>query len=319
MLIVVALGGNALLKRGERISAATQLKNVQTAALQLAKIAAQHDLVIVHGNGPQVGLLAQQSVEKSGISLFPLDVLDAETQGMLGYVIEREMSNLLSAERSLATLLTMVEVDPADSAFATPDKPIGPIYTKTDALTLNRLKGWRLAADGTGYRRVVASPKPQRIVEIRPLRWLLEKHVVLICAGGGGIPVVVGESGQRTGVEAVIDKDYCAALLARELGADLLVIATDVPAVFADWSKPTQRAILQAHPDALDSLSFAAGTMAPKVNAGCGFSRSTKQRTVIGALDHIEQMVNGTAGTSILPHAAGITYKTDESKLDGAV
>jgi carbamate kinase len=310
MRIIIGLGGNALLKRGERISAAAQHRNIQIAAAQLAKVAVQHDLVIVHGNGPQIGLLAQQNINLSGKSLFPLDVLDAETEGMLGYIIEQEMMNFLPTERALATLLTMVEVDPADPAFATPNKPIGPLYTKARALTLARLKGWNIAPDGAGYRRVVASPKPKRIVEIRPLRWLLEKHVILICAGGGGIPITVCTEGKREGVEAVIDKDYCAALLACELEADLLVIATDVPTVFADWGQSTQRAILQAHPDALAPLDFAAGTMKPKVSAACEFSHRTQQRAVIGALCHIKQMIDGIAGTSISPKTSGITYKT---------
>lgn len=308
MRIIVALGGNALLKRGERVSAAAQRSNVQIAALQLAQVAVKHDLVIVHGNGPQVGFLAQQNSAQPETNLFPLDVLDAETQGMLGYLIEQEIGNLLPAERSLATLLTMVEVDPKDPAFAIPNKPIGPSYTKADALAQARLKDWHVAPDGMNYRRVVASPKPHRIVEISPIRWLLEKHVIVICAGGGGIPVALNEERKRYGVEAVVDKDYSAALLAHELEADLLVIATDVPAVFTNWGTSTQRAILQADPDTLAAFDFAAGTMEPKIQADCEFSRITRRRAVIGALADIERMVDGTAGTSILPQAAGINY-----------
>ncbi len=308
MRIVIALGGNALLKRGEPASATAQRANVRAAAQSIARAAAQHDLVIVHGNGPQVGLLALQAEHAPHAEPFPLDVLDAETEGMIGYIIEQELSNALPAKRAFATLLTMVEVDPVDAAFNTPDKPIGPVYSKTRAQRLAHSKGWRVASDGKGFRRVVPSPRPQRIVEMRPIRWLLEKGTVVICAGGGGIPVIADQNGARHGVEAVIDKDRCAALLAHEIQADLLVIATDVPTVFADWGLPTQRPILRAHPDELSALHFAAGSMQPKIEASCAFAHTPNQRAVIGALTALEQLINENVGTLISNQIPGIEY-----------
>ena len=308
MRIVVALGGNALLRRGEPMTADNQRANIRIATEQIAKIAPGNELVVAHGNGPQVGLLSLQAAAYTSVTPYPLDVLGAETEGMIGYMIEQELGNLLDFEVPFATLLTQVEVDRNDPAFQHPTKPIGPVYSKEEAERLAAEKGWSIAADGDKFRRVVASPKPKRIFEIRPIKWLLEKGSIVICAGGGGIPTLYGEGRKLQGVEAVIDKDLCSALLAEQLDADLLVIATDVQAAFIDWGKPTQQAIAQAHPDALDQLGFAAGSMGPKVQAACEFARNTGKVAVIGSLADIDAIVQGSAGTRISTATPGIRY-----------
>jgi len=299
MRIVIALGGNALIKRGEPVSADAQRKNVRLAALQLAKAAPGNELVIVHGNGPQVGLLALEDASLPSGERFPLDVLDAESEGMIGYMIEQELRNALAVPRSCATLLTMVEVNADDPAFGHPDKPIGAVYTAAEAIALAQAKGWVMAEDGDAYRRVVPSPKPVRLLELQAIRDLLKHGTIVICAGGGGIPVVADRDGCHYGIEAVVDKDRSAALLAHEIGADLLVIATDVCGVFQDWGTPSARLIRRTTPGALGALGFAAGSMAPKVAAACDFARSTEHRAVIGALADIDGLIAGTAGTSI--------------------
>jgi carbamate kinase len=308
MLIVVALGGNALLRRGEPMTADNQRANIRIATEQIAKIHPGNQLVIAHGNGPQVGLLSLQAAAYTSVSPYPLDVLGAETEGMIGYIIEQELGNLLDFEVPFATLLTQVEVDANDPAFKNPTKPIGPVYTKDEAEKLAAEKGWAIAPDGNKYRRVVASPKPKRIFEIRPIKWLLEKSSIVICAGGGGIPTMYTSPGKLEGVEAVIDKDLCSALLAEQLDADLLVIATDVSAAFVDFGKPSQKSIAQAHPDDMEKLGFAAGSMGPKVQAACEFARHTGKVAVIGSLSDIEAIVQGTAGTRISTATPGITY-----------
>ncbi|HZX51084.1 MAG TPA: carbamate kinase [Pseudomonas sp.] len=309
MRIVVALGGNALLRRGEPMTADNQRGNIRIAAEQLAKIAPGIELVVAHGNGPQVGLLSLQAAAYTELNPYPLDVLGAETEGMIGYMIEQELGNLLPVEVPFATLLTQVEVDPADPAFQHPSKPIGPVYSKTEAERLAAENGWSIAADGDRFRRVVASPRPTRIFEIRPIQWLLEKGTVVICAGGGGIPCAYDAQRKLHGVEAVIDKDLCSALLAEQLASDLLVIATDVSAVFSDWGQATQRTISAAHPDALAELDFAAGSMGPKVQAACEFARNTGKVAVIGSLADIEAIVQGKAGTRISTAQTGIDYR----------
>ena len=243
MRIVVALGGNALLRRGQPMTAENQRENIQTATAQIARIAHGNELVVAHGNGPQVGLLSLQAAAYTAVAPYPLDVLGAETEGMIGYMIEQELGNLLPQEAAFATLLTQVEVDPKDPAFQKPTKPIGPVYTESEAKSLAAEKGWSIAPDGDKFRRVVPSPKPKRIFEIRPIKWLLEKGTIVICAGGGGIPTMYGEDGKLRGIEAVIDKDLASSLLAQQLDSDLLVIATDVNAAFIDWGKPTQKGI----------------------------------------------------------------------------
>lgn len=309
MRLVIALGGNALLRRGEAMTAENQRENVRIACEQIAKVAPGNELVIAHGNGPQVGLLALQGNAYDPSNPYPLDVLGAETEGMIGYMIEQELGNLLDFEVPFATLLTQVEVDANDPAFKDPTKFIGPVYAKDEAERLAKEKGWVVKPDGDKYRRVVASPKPKRIFEIRPIKWLLEKSSIVICAGGGGIPTLYDENRKLKGIEAVIDKDLCSALLAEQLEADLLIIATDVDAAYIDFGKPTQKAIAQAHPDELEKLGFAAGSMGPKVQAACDFARHTGKVAVISSLENIENIFKGTAGTRVSTAKPGISYR----------
>ncbi len=307
LTIVVALGGNALLRRSDPMTAEAQRANVRIAAKALAPLAEEHNLVIAHGNGPQVGLLALQAAAYTEVEPYPLDVLGAQTQGMIAYMVEQELGNVLPFEKHLATLLTMVEVDPQDPAFQNPTKFVGPCYTKEEADTLAEKKGWVFKPDGRSWRRVVASPEPKRIFEMNPVRWLVEKGAVVICAGGGGIPTVYLPDGTRTlvGIEAVIDKDLAAELLARELGADLFVMATDAEGVCLDWDTPEQQTLGTTTPDELDRYEFAAGSMGPKVEAAKRFVRATGKRAAIGRLDDIERIVAGEAGTSVVPDAGG--------------
>jgi carbamate kinase len=308
MLIVAALGGNALLRRGQPLTAENQRANVRIAAQALAPVARAHRLVVGHGNGPQVGLLALQGASYGKVDTYPLDVLGAETEGMIGYMIEQELGNLLPFERPFATLLTMVEVDPADPAFADPTKFIGPVYTKDEADRIAADKRWVFKQDGDAWRRVVASPEPKRIFEMRPIRWLLEHDTIVIAAGGGGIPTMYepGEGRRLAGIECVIDKDLATELLARELDADLFVMLTDTDAVYLDWGLTTQRAIRRASPAALSRMSFPAGSMGPKVQAACRFARMTGKRAAIGALADLSRILTGEAGTTVDPAADAI-------------
>jgi carbamate kinase len=300
--VVVALGGNALLKRGEPMTADMQRANVRSAAPALAAVARKHQLVLSHGNGPQVGLLALQGAAYEEVDAYPLDVLGAQTEGMIGYVLEQELGNLLASEVPLATILTMIEVDPADPAFGDPTKFVGPVYDRAEADALAAEKGWVFKQDGDAWRRVVPSPEPKRIFEIRPIRWLLDKDAVVICAGGGGIPTMYDPDADRTlvGVEAVIDKDLASELLAREVEADLFVMATDVDGVYAEWGTPEQRRLEKVTPEELRGSEFAAGSMGPKVEAAMRFVDVTGSRSAIGSLEQIEQIVDGTAGTQVV-------------------
>lgn len=302
MRIVVALGGNALLKRGEPMTHDVQRANIRVAANALAPVAREHELVLAHGNGPQVGLLALQASAYKEVEAYPLDVLGAQTEGMIGYMIEQELGNLLPFETPFATILTMVEVDPSDPAFQNPTKFVGPVYEKAEAERLKAEKGWVLKRDGAMWRRVVPSPLPKRIFEIRPIKWMLEKGTIVICAGGGGIPTSYDPARERwlTGIEAVIDKDLASELLAREVDADLFVIATDVDGVYVDWGKPEQRKLGTVTPDELRSYPFPAGSMGPKVEAAIQFVERTGKRAAIGSLAEIEQIVAGTAGTNVV-------------------
>ena len=299
MRIVVALGGNALLQRGEPLTAANQRDNVKIAAGALAPLAGNHELVISHGNGPQVGLLALQADAYSEVEPYPLDVLGAQTEGMIGYMIEQELGNLLPFEQPFATVLTMIEVDRADPAFESPTKPIGPVYDEEEARRLADRHGWSIGPDGDEWRRIVPSPLPQRVFEIRPIRWLLDKGAIVICAGGGGIPTMYEDDGTLVGVEVVIDKDRASALLAHELGADMLIMATDVDGVYEGWGTPDQKMIRRATRAELEAHDFAGGSMGPKVEAACAFVSDSGRRAAIGALADLERMVAGDAGTVI--------------------
>ncbi|MGH8950763.1 MAG: carbamate kinase [Acidimicrobiia bacterium] len=303
MRVVVALGGNALLKRGEPMTADAQRSNVRQAAPALAEVARSHALLLSHGNGPQVGLLALQAAAYEEVDPYPLDVLGAQTEGMIGYVLEQEMGNVLPFEVPFATLLTMIEVDPADPAFANPTKFVGPVYDKDQADLLAAEKDWVFKADGEHWRRVVPSPEPKRIFEIRPIRWLLEKNAVVICAGGGGVPTMYDPDADRTlvGVEAVIDKDLASELLAREVDADVFAMVTDVDGVYADWGTPDQRRLEKTTPEELRGFDFAAGSMGPKVEAAARFVERTGKRAAIGGLHQIEEIVEGRAGTQVVP------------------
>ena len=302
MKVVVALGGNALLKRGEPMTADAQRANVRVAAESLARIAGEHQLVISHGNGPQVGLLALEAAAYEEVEAYPFDILGAETQGMIGYLVEQELGNFLPAEVPLATILTMVEVDPEDPAFKNPTKFVGPVYDKETADRLAAKSGWVVKADGDKWRRVVPSPKPKRIFEIRPMRWLIEHKTVVICAGGGGIPTMYapGEDRRLVGVEAVIDKDFATSLLSRELDADLFIMATDVDGVYVDWGTPEQRRLDRVTTEELRAISFPAGSMGPKVDAAAEFVEATGKRAAIGSLEQLDAMVAGTAGTNVV-------------------
>ncbi|GAB3312869.1 carbamate kinase [Epidermidibacterium keratini] len=299
MRIVIALGGNALLRRGEPMTFENQRANVITAVRRIAEIVPGNDIVIAHGNGPQVGLLALQSAAYTDVAPYPLDVLGAQTEAMIGYLIEQELGNLIPQEKHIATLLTMVEVNRDDPAFKTPTKPIGPVYDEAQARELSAEKGWAIAPDGDKFRRVVASPVPQRIFEIDAIRTLSDAGTIVVCAGGGGIPTMREPDGSLRGVEAVIDKDLCSAKLAEDLDADLLIIATDVDGVYEGWGTTGQRRIASASPGELEQMGFAAGSMGPKVMAASGFAERTGNRAMIGSLDDIAELVAGTAGTAV--------------------
>ena len=311
MRVVVALGGNALLRRGEQLTAENQQANARIACRAIAPLAREHDLVVSHGNGPQVGLLALQGAAYNADEAFPLDLLGAQTEGMIGYLIQQELGNELPQDKRLASLLTLVEVDGDDPAFGHPTKPIGPVYTEQQASSLGGERGWAMKPDGDGFRRVVPSPQPRRIYGLGPLELLLGSGCVVICAGGGGIPVLHTDepvpAGRRlVGVEAVIDKDLASALLARDLDADALVIATDVDAVYTGFGTPEQAAIRRASPAALRQHHFAEGSMGPKVEAACLFAEQTGGMAAIGSIGEIGALLAGEAGTTVTTAAAGI-------------
>ena len=311
--IVVALGGNALLRRGEPPEAARQVRNIRAAARALAPVAREHQVIVTHGNGPQVGFLALQSEGQGEAGRYPLDLLGAQTQGMIGYMIEDELRDELGGGREVATLLTEVVVDAGDPAFAHPTKPVGPTYDAMEAGRLARERGWRVGPDGSRWRRLVPSPEPLRIVEIHAIRLLVEAGVVVVCAGGGGVPVVKDEAGGLRGVEAVIDKDLSAALLASELRADALLMLTDVDAVYEGWGTAAARPIARASPRMLRGMTFAAGSMAPKVEAACRFVEAAapgslfvstdrvigRRFAAIGALTDVAAVLRGEEGTRV--------------------
>ena len=305
MKIVIALGGNALLKRGEPMTAENQRENVKTACAQIARVYDGNQLIITHGNGPQVGLLALQNNAYKEVPMYPLDVLGAETAGMIGYMIQQELSNTVPSSASIATVLTQIQVDPKDPAFQKPSKPVGPVYSKEEADKIAAEKGWTMAPDNDKYRRVVASPKPVNIFGLEPLKTLIDNKYIVVC-GGGGIPTWVDDKGKQHGAEAVIDKDLATALLATLIDADLFVIATDVDGAYLDWGKPEQKRIALAAPDAALAFGFASGSMGPKIEAAANFAKATGKDAVIGALADIEQIVAGKAGTRISGKAEGV-------------
>ncbi len=307
MLVVVALGGNALLQRGEPQECDLQRKNVNIAAAAIAKLAQDHQVVICHGNGPQVGLLALQNEAYNKIKPYPLDVLDAESQGMIGYLIQQELGNQLP-NKEVATLLTQVEVDKADPAFAKPSKPIGPVYDKQQAETMQKELGWSVAPDGKYWRRVVPSPQPQEIVELNTAKYLIANGSIIIFGGGGGIPVIRNDDGKLEGIEAVIDKDNTAALIATKLDADALVILTDVDAAYVNWGEPDQKAIKTASPDLLEQMGFASGSMGPKITACSRFAKKTGNFAAIGQLAQLADIITGNSGTRVVDGAKEITY-----------
>lgn len=295
---MAALGGNALLKRGEPPEIGVQRHNAAAAAEAVAALAREHDVIVTHGNGPQVGLLALQAEAYRGARPYPLDVIDAESEGLIGYLLQQELGNRLP-DREVVTLLTQVEVDPADSAFAQPTKPIGPVYRQAEASSLAAAHGWTMVADGDGFRRAVASPEPRRIIELPTVRRLSAAGVLPICVGGGGIPVTRQPDGTLVGVEAVIDKDLAAARLAMDVGADMLLLLTDVPAVYADWAEGRLRPLGRVSPHDLAGLRFEAGTMGPKVTAACRFAEATGRTAGIGRLEDAYAIARGRAGTRI--------------------
>ncbi len=305
--LVVALGGNALLKRGERPSSDAQRRNVRVAAAVIADLARHRGpetgLVVTHGNGPQVGLLARQS-ELSGGLPSPLDELGAQTQGMIGYLVEDELRDRLPDGREVATLLTQVAVDAGDPAFERPTKPIGTALPQAQAESLARARGWTIALDGEQWRRVVPSPEPIRILEQRSIELLLDAGVVVVCAGGGGVPVVPDPAGGWRGVEAVVDKDLSSALLAQAIDAEALLLLTDVDAVYRDFGRDTARAIRCATVAELRSEHFAPGSMGPKVEAACRFIEGGRGRAprlaAIGALEDAARILRGEAGTRVV-------------------
>lgn len=298
MLVVTALGGNALLRRGEPADVSTQRGNVTAAVEAIAAVAAEHDVVVTHGNGPQVGLLALQGEAYEEVDPYPLDVLGAETEGMIGYLLEQELVNELGDAR-VATLLTQVVVDADDSAFERPTKPIGPVFDRETAARLAAARGWTLAPDGGGQRRMVASPEPRLIVELPTIRLLVEAGVIVVCVGGGGIPVLLDDQGRLRGAEAVIDKDLATALLARSLGADALLLLTDVPAVEVGWGTPDARPLGEVTSAELRAIDFQAGSMGPKVEAACRFAEATGAVAGIGALGDAAAILRGERGTRV--------------------
>lgn len=306
MRLVIALGGNALLRRGEPMTAANQARNIDIAAAALAPILnAGHEVLLTHGNGPQVGLLALQGEAYSDGAAFPLDVLGAETEGMIGYLLERALDNACDRDLEFATLLTQIEVSPNDPAFLKPTKPVGPVYSEIEARAMATARGWSIAREGEHWRRVVPSPKPLRILEIGIIRRLVALGVTVICAGGGGIPVMEREDGSLVGVEAVIDKDFASALVADALDADGLLLLTDVEGVFRDWGRPGASVIPKGTPATFAELELSSGSMAPKVSAACRFVTGNVRFAAIGSLAQAQALLDGRAGTRIVPDKMG--------------
>ncbi len=306
-VVVVALGGNALLKRGEQPSVANQVRAARGAARKLAPLSLDNRLVITHGNGPQVGLLALKEDAYGEGSPYPLDVLDAESEGQIGYVIELELDNAID-HQDTATVITRVLVDAEDAAFDDPTKFIGPVYSKEEGAGLAADHGWTFKPDGDQWRRVVPSPEPLEIIQLRAIRRLVVSGFLVVCVGGGGVPVVRAGDGHE-GVEAVVDKDLASALLADGLDADVLVLATDVDAIYVNWGESDQRAISHATPEWLRRQAFAAGSMGPKVEAASRFAAGPGRRAAVGSLEDLAALIQGDGGTQVEPDGLDVEYR----------
>ena len=301
MRIVVALGGNALLRRGQKPDAEVQERNVATAVASLAPLADEHELVITHGNGPQVGVLALQSASDPNLTTpYPFDVLGAQTQGMIGYWLLQSMQNALP-RRQVAAIINQTLVEAGDPAFRDPTKFVGQVYGEQDARRLAADRGWTVKPDGEFWRRVVGSPTPKRVVETRLIRLLLESGAIVICAGGGGVPVVRNVQGLLEGVEAVVDKDLTTSVLAEALDADALLVLTDVAHVSRNFGTDQAEPILRASAVALRREEFPAGSMGPKVEAVCRFVEVTGAMAAIGRLEDAAAILRGEAGTIVTP------------------
>jgi carbamate kinase len=299
MRIVVALGGNSLLKPGEPLTEKAQLENVKVAAAVIRDLARAHEVIVTHGNGPQVGLLALEGEAYKELPPYGLDVLVAETQGMIGFMLEQALRNEIN-HCGMATIVTSVLVDRADPAFEHPTKPIGPVYPdKESAVLLAAERGWQVVDVPGGVRRIVPSPEPTSILQMLAITTLVDASILVICAGGGGVPVVATEDGRLEGVAAVVDKDLSSALIAEAVRADRLLLLTDVPYVYKNWGTPDATPILSARPDELRVLPLAAGSMSPKVEAACRFVERTGGEAVIGALSEAVALLEGTAGTLV--------------------
>ncbi|WP_052249864.1 carbamate kinase [Tateyamaria sp. ANG-S1] len=314
MRIVTALGSAALLPQGPDVSRDAHRANLVSAAKALAKLALEHQVVVTHGDGPQPGVLALQG--QAGPSA---EVMGTQTDSLIGYMLEQELGNWLPFDTPIATLVPMIEVDPDDPAFDTPMHCVGPVYDRAEAERIAVRTGWQMRADGGGWRRVVATPVPRRIFQKRPLEWLVEQGTIVLCAGGGGVPTAYNDAGDLVCVDALIDKDFAAALIAREVGADLFLAATGADAVCLDWGTADQRAVKTAAPDALERHAFAAGSIGPKVAAACQFVRATGKPAAIGALCDLSAMVAGARGTVISPDVTGITFHEPASEPGAAL
>lgn len=306
MKVVISLGDGALLRRGEPLDAAVQRGNAARAAAIVAKIAAKHNVIVTHGNTPQVGLLTQQAEALAQIRPYPLDVLDAEAEGMIGYLIEQELKSLLP-KRQVVTVLTQIEVSDKDAAFNKPSVPVGASYESNQAQRLTRERGWVMEPDGTRWRRVVPGPQPLHILELPAIRLLLQSGALVICAGGGGIPVTVTPTGQVRGVEAVIDKDLAAALLAHQVGADALLLLTDVDAAYLNWGGEHPWAIHETMPEELRKHAFSE-PMKPKVEAACRFVEGGGNLAGIGLLEDAAAILEGICGTVVRPTGVSLDF-----------
>ncbi|MBA2574504.1 MAG: carbamate kinase [Actinomycetota bacterium] len=301
MRIVAALGGNALLERGQKPDAAIQVQNAARAVAALVPLAGEHELVLTHGNGPQVGVLALQSASDPNLTTpYPFDVLGAQTQGMIGYWLLQALQNNLPG-RQVSAIINQTLVSAADPAFSNPTKFIGEVYDEERANQLAAERGWTVKPDGPKWRRVVGSPRPERVVETRLIRLLLNSGAIVVCAGGGGVPVIRNEDGHLEGVEAVVDKDLTASVLAQALDADVLMILTDVPHVLRGFGTDDAEPILRATPAAIRREDLPAGSMGPKVEAACRFVELTGDMAAIGRLDDAQTIIEGKAGTIITP------------------